>query len=607
VGGVRLFLPTEERCKRESWRLQHREQRDRYRQPCHLWASAISGREAMTALSLCLGAALAVSVAVASPQAALALGDKVEAGSCAIANSGSAGGNSVTCNFNMPPEKLKELIEAAAKGGEAPLLDRLVLVSKTLGVTEGAAKTLLKIVGEDPNIPDDKLAEALTRAAEDFKKVQAQLAALKPDNPTAEALVEQTKPEIEAGHFGRAHELLHQATQAQIAAAQKAEKLEQQAHAARDAQMLGAASSTAAEGDVAMTERRYTSAAELFGQAADFVPSGHTREHSGYLLHQADALYRQGDERGDNAALRSAIDVYETTLAEYPRERVPLDWAASQHSLGNAFRALGERVLFDWATTQVRLGDALLTLGERESGTERLNEAVAAYRAALEEYTPERVPLNWARMQVRLGNALVELGWRESGTARLEEAVAAYRAALAEAPRERVPLDWSVTQANLGGALQALGERESGTARLEEAVAVFRAALEERTRERVPLQWAVTQNNLGLALGGLGWRESGTARLEEAVAAFRAALEEETRELVPLRWAEITGNQGIALMLIADRNNDAAVAEAAVRQIEMAFEALRSGGGEEHSSALFGAQLTNARAIRDRLASLAKP
>ena len=92
------------------------------------------------------------------------------------------------------------------------------------------------------------------------------------------------------------------------------------------------------------------------------------------------------------------------------------------------------------------------------------------------------------------------LGERESGTARLEEAVAAYRAALKEWTRERVPLDWAMTQNNLGTALQALGERESGTARLEEAVAAYRDALKERTRERVPLDWAMTQNNLGNAL-----------------------------------------------------------------------------------------------------------
>ena len=80
---------------------------------------------------------------------------------------------------------------------------------------------------------------------------------------------------------------------------------------------------------------------------------------------------------------------------------------------------------------------------------------------------------------------------RQGGTAKLEEAVAAYRAALEET-RERVPLGWAMTQNNLGNALRALGERESGTARLEEAVAAYRAALQERTRERVPLNWATS-------------------------------------------------------------------------------------------------------------------
>ncbi len=141
---------------------------------------------------------------------------------------------------------------------------------------------------------------------------------------------------------------------------------------------------------------------------------------------------------------------------------------------------------------------------------------------------------NWAMTQNNLGIALEALGERESGTARLEEAVAAYRAALEERTRERVPLDWAQTQSNLGNALRTLGERESGTARLEEAVAACRAALEERTRERDPLGWAATEDSLGDALRALGERESGTARLEEAVAAFRAALEERTRERVPL-------------------------------------------------------------------------
>jgi hypothetical protein len=71
------------------------------------------------------------------------------------------------------------------------------------------------------------------------------------------------------------------------------------------------------------------------------------------------------------------------------------------------------------------LGVALDDLGKRESGTQHLTEAVAAYRAALEERTRALVPLEWASTQNNLGNALTDLGERESGTQHLTEAVAA--------------------------------------------------------------------------------------------------------------------------------------------------------------------------------------
>jgi len=156
--------------------------------------------------------------------------------------------------------------------------------------------------------------------------------------------------------------------------------------------------------------------------------------------------------------------------------------------------------------------------------------------------------------QHNLGTALTTLGDRESGTARLEQAVAAFRAALEEWTRERVPLDWARTQNSLGNALQILGARESGTARLEEAVAAYRAALEENKRERVPLIWAGTQNNLGFALEALGKRESGTAHLQEAVAAYNAAL----AVFEPAQAAYYTNishaNRDRVLALIAQRN-----------------------------------------------------
>ncbi|MEX2264131.1 MAG: tetratricopeptide repeat protein, partial [Bryobacteraceae bacterium] len=204
------------------------------------------------------------------------------------------------------------------------------------------------------------------------------------------------------------------------------------------------------------------------------------------------------------------------------------------------------RLLFSYGLIQT-------VIGEQSGESARLEEAVAAFREMLREWTRERVPLDWAMTQNNLGNALGRLGERESGTARLGEAVAAYREALREWTRERTPLDWAMTQNNLGNALRSLGERESGTARLEEAVAACREALLERTRPRVPLDWAMTQNNLGNALTRLGERESGTGRLEQAVAAYREALQERTRERVPLDWAMTQNNLGNALWRLGER------------------------------------------------------
>ena len=164
-----------------------------------------------------------------------------------------------------------------------------------------------------------------------------------------------------------------------------------------------------------------------------------------------------GERESGTAQLEEAVAAFRAALEERTRERVPLDWAATQTNLGAALASSGSgragraargggRGLsrgaggIDARAGSARLGGdaetisatALETLGERESGTERLEEAVAAYREALKEWTRERVPLDWAATQNNLGTALVRLGERESGTERLEEAVAAFREALEE-------------------------------------------------------------------------------------------------------------------------------------------------------------------------------
>jgi tetratricopeptide (TPR) repeat protein len=97
---------------------------------------------------------------------------------------------------------------------------------------------------------------------------------------------------------------------------------------------------------------------------------------------------------------------------------------------------------------------------------------------ALEEMTRARVPLQWATTQNNLGAALRALGERESGTARLEEAVAAYRAALEEWTRDRVPLQWIMSTGNQGEVLTLLAERRGDLAMAEQALRQITVAFE---------------------------------------------------------------------------------------------------------------------------------
>jgi tetratricopeptide (TPR) repeat protein len=348
------------------------------------------------------------------------------------------------------------------------------------------------------------------------------------------------------------------------------------------------------ERDTALAAYDGEAAAEAILAMAESLHGDRIDARRSSLIAEGDRLYESGDQRGSNVHLIAAAAVRRATLrlAAHP-DAVGFD----QNKLGNALGILGarergtarleeavtafrealqeytrERAPLDWAMTQNNLGNALQILGARESGTARREEAVTAFRDALQEYTRERVPLDWAMTQNNLGNALGILGERESGTARLEEAVTAFREALQERTRERVPLDWAGTLNNLGNALGILGARERGTARLEEAVTAFRDALQEYTRERVPLDWAMTQNNLGNALGVLGARERGTARLEEAVTAFREALQERTRERAPLDWAMTQNNLGNALLTLGQRESGTARLEEAVTAFREALQ-----------------------------------
>ena len=200
-----------------------------------------------------------------------------------------------------------------------------------------------------------------------------------------------------------------------------------------------------------------------------------------------------------------------------------------------------------WSVAEFNLSLALYTLWKQGNDVAHLKHAVEALAAALQagaadgEDTPNR-----GAKQHELGDWLATLGQLENSTERLEQAVAAYRAALEEHTREKVPLAWAQTQCNLGSTLLALGRREAGTRRMREARQVLRAALEEGTRDRAPFMWAMVQSLLGRVLLELGRREHNAELVEQAVEAFGEALRERNREEVALDWEQIDADLSLA-------------------------------------------------------------
>ena len=255
-----------------------------------------------------------------------------------------------------------------------------------------------------------------------------------------------------------------------------------------------------AEGDAADLQGAYKGLRAALETAREMAARADLPDNTDAALSAVRAAVQRLNEAGDPDAAAAVID--DALAQQKAGMAATLELGIQQDRLRNEPEAAAEKVV-----QQVRLDvgegemfDALrVVFAEwyeygRDAGLNfELEVAIALARASLSI-------ANGFEQRGTAGNdlgvALVERGERESGTARLEEAVAAYRAALEERTRDKVPLQWAMTQMNLGNALRNLGDRESGTARLEEAVVAYRAALEENTRDKVPLDWANTQANL---------------------------------------------------------------------------------------------------------------
>jgi hypothetical protein len=252
----------------------------------------------------------------------------VKADSGGIAIGGSVTQSTVI--IGIPQEKVDELVRDAKRPLEALTAqqrDYIVLLKDKLDLNVGQVREALAILGEN-DIPPERLAAKLVEIAQRFKDLQATASALPGDSQKVIALKAEAQKAINVGELAKADSLL----------AEIDTEIDTEASKALDRFALTAAENSARRGDIALARLRYSDAAGHFANAAAKFPRRSTHEDMRlrYLFREADAFYRHGEEFGDNAALRSAINRYQSLIDLAPRERGPLDWATTQNSLGIA-------------------------------------------------------------------------------------------------------------------------------------------------------------------------------------------------------------------------------------------------------------------------------
>ena len=193
------------------------------------------------------------------------------------------------------------------------------------------------------------------------------------------------------------------------------------------------------------------------------------------------------------AALRDGLAALDDAKSKYDRATTATNLAATLISAFNAdsdrthmTEAFGlfdavlkirtrEAMPLDWGVTEINLGAAQLTLAEADNSADEVRQAAGSFRNALPALPREKVPFDWALAQASLGHALLDLGTLGDQTV-MDEAIAAFRAALEVRTREASPPLWARNMNDLGWALGMHGVDIGDKAMVEEGRADVVAA-----------------------------------------------------------------------------------------------------------------------------------
>ncbi|MCW5620996.1 MAG: hypothetical protein KIS79_07825 [Burkholderiales bacterium] len=508
--------------------------------------------------------------------------------------------------MHMVSEVLQRMGTPAAD--DASVREEFERLKTRLAATEGDLIGLLRSILQQPNVPAEKISEALAQAHKVLLVAREEITTLRAKSADYPELSEYLA-RAAAALDSRYQVDLEQAQQA-LAEARSRFREAVRRHRLRDAETEHVL--LLREAQLAHARLRYEEAARLYREAAAVLLPEQERLRAVALVQAGEAQSDHAEIFGGVEPLTQALADYAQALILYPRETAPADWAAIQNDRANVLQSLGNRLggmqglaalreaivgyeaalevrtrqcmPMEWAATQNNRALALLSLGDRLGGEESLNtlrQAIACCEEALEVRTQQSMPADWAATQHNRASVLQSLGdrlSREESLDMLRRAIAGYDDALEVRRRESTPVDWAKTQNGRANALQSLSNRlggDDGSSALRQAITGYEAALEIFTRESTPLDWAKTQHNRANAMQSLGDRLSGEDSLDtfrQALAGYQAALEIFIRESAPANWAMIQHNRANALQCLGDRL-DGEEGVSTFRQALAAYEA----------------------------------
>jgi len=265
-------------------------------------------------------------------------------------------------------------------------------------------------------------------------------------------------------------------------------------------------------------------------------------------------IYTRGNfeqHRYSANVFEGACEILDAALTEDVREQSPLDWAATQNSLGNILAALGQQ----------------------QRNADLFNKAVASFDHALEVLNQEDSPLDWAATQSNLGTALQALGRQESDSTLLNKSIDAYTAALLEYSRKETPEEWASVMFHLGATYHTYGGLLKGNRTFQKSVVAYKNALAELDADNYALELAATHNNRGAALHHLGESEENSDRMEEAIRAYDTALTVCMEQQLPFHLAVLCRvNKATARGVLTELTKDAVLAEEVADEFELIIE-----------------------------------